>query len=310
MGTPVFLEIPHFKQLARVVEWWVVQDKIKENFGRTRWGVMAVITKISVQKKNKERYSIFIDKGNGEEYGFSVDEGVLITFGLRKGIEIDEEKIKSVLYEDQIKKAYNQAIVFLSYRLRSLKEVDLYLATKEHERNIINEVGARLIAHGYINDLEFANAFVRTRICTSDKGPLLIERELKEKGVSAHYIETALQQYTYDLQTEKVKTLLEKQQKKYIKDSFQIRKQKLNAFIASKGFSFDCLEFVRQQKETDVDEQQEEEAFLYQFEKAKRKFQRYEGREYNDKMKQWLYRKGFPISKINNYLNNDNGLQQ
>ncbi|WP_078551886.1 recombination regulator RecX [Bacillus alkalicellulosilyticus] len=271
---------------------------------------MAVITKISVQKKNKERYSIFIDKGNGEEYGFSVDEGVLITFGLRKGIEIDEEKIKSVLYEDQIKKAYNQAIVFLSYRLRSLKEVDLYLATKEHERNIINEVGARLIAHGYINDLEFANAFVRTRICTSDKGPLLIERELKEKGVSAHYIETALQQYTYDLQTEKVKTLLEKQQKKYIKDSFQIRKQKLNAFIASKGFSFDCLEFVRQQKETDVDEQQEEEAFLYQFEKAKRKFQRYEGREYNDKMKQWLYRKGFPISKINNYLNNDNGLQQ
>ncbi|GAA3331694.1 hypothetical protein GCM10020331_089280 [Ectobacillus funiculus] len=45
---------------------------------------MAVITKIQVQKNNKERYNIYIDKGSGEEYGFSVDGYTLVKYNLRK----------------------------------------------------------------------------------------------------------------------------------------------------------------------------------------------------------------------------------
>ena len=49
---------------------------------------MPIITKITTQKKNKERYNIFMDEGKGEQYAFSVDEAVLIKYQLKKGMEL------------------------------------------------------------------------------------------------------------------------------------------------------------------------------------------------------------------------------
>ena len=45
---------------------------------------MSMITKITTQQKNKERFNIFVDEGKGEKYAFSVDEAVLIKFQLKK----------------------------------------------------------------------------------------------------------------------------------------------------------------------------------------------------------------------------------
>lgn len=42
---------------------------------------MPFITKISTQKKNTERFNIFLD----EKYAFSVDADVLVRFDLKKG---------------------------------------------------------------------------------------------------------------------------------------------------------------------------------------------------------------------------------
>lgn len=47
---------------------------------------MAVITKITRQKRNEERYNIFLN----DEYAFSVDESVLVKYRLTKGMTIDE----------------------------------------------------------------------------------------------------------------------------------------------------------------------------------------------------------------------------
>ncbi len=73
---------------------------------------MAVITKIEVQKRTKERFNIYIDKGQGEEYGFSVNQAVLIKHGLQKGLEIDEVEIANILYNEEVQKS-----IFASYFL-------------------------------------------------------------------------------------------------------------------------------------------------------------------------------------------------
>ncbi len=66
---------------------------------------MAVITKIEVQKRSKERFNIYIDKGQGEEYGFSVNEVILIKHGLQKGLEIDEIALGNILYNEEVQKS-------------------------------------------------------------------------------------------------------------------------------------------------------------------------------------------------------------
>lgn len=95
---------------------------------------MAVITKIEVQKRTKERFNIYIDKGQGEEYGFSVNQAVLIKHGLQKGLEIDEVEIANILYNEEVQKAYLQAISYLSYQMRTKQEVEEYLRKKKWDK--------------------------------------------------------------------------------------------------------------------------------------------------------------------------------
>lgn len=95
---------------------------------------MAVITKIEVQKRSKERFNIYIDKGQGEEYGFSVDQVILMKHGLQKGLEIDEIALGNILYNEEVQKAYLQAISYLSYQMRTKKEVEDYLRKKKWDR--------------------------------------------------------------------------------------------------------------------------------------------------------------------------------
>ncbi len=92
---------------------------------------MAVITKIEVQKRSKERFNIYIDKGQGEEYGFSVDQVILIKHGLQKGLEIDEIELGNILYNEEVQKAYLQAISYLSYQMRTKQEIEDFFTKKK-----------------------------------------------------------------------------------------------------------------------------------------------------------------------------------
>ncbi|WP_064093950.1 recombination regulator RecX [Rossellomorea aquimaris] len=260
---------------------------------------MGVITKITKQVKNLERYNLFIDG----KYAFSVDEAILAKFQLRKGLEVEELKISEVQYEDDVKKAFNKAIQYLSYRMRTEKEIHDHLAEGDLEDGIIPEVLHKLKEIKYINDLEFAHAFVGTQINTSDKGPSWIRGELMKKGVSQQYIEEALSSFTVENQVDKAVVLTEKLLRKYKKDSQRIAKQKIEQNLLRKGYSGSVMKIVWETVETDRDSDEQWDAIYHQGLKAHRKLStKYEGYEYEQKMKQALYRKGFSMEIIGRLL--------
>jgi regulatory protein len=263
---------------------------------------VAVITKITTQQKNKDRFNIFMDYGKGEEYAFSVDSAVLIRFELRKGMEIDEFSILEIQFQDDIRKAYNRAINYLARRMRSEKEIRDYLAEKEIEQPIINEVIHKLAAQKYINDEEYALSYVRTQMNTTDKGPDLIRMELKERGINEGIIKHAIAEYPFEDQVEKAIKVAEKVIKKNSKESQRIVKQKAEQFLLRKGYSFDVILLALTEADTDKELDEEMEAIRYQGDKAHRKFIKFTGFEYIQKMKQALFRKGFSMDLIEKYL--------
>ncbi len=263
---------------------------------------MAIITKITTQQKNQERYNIFIDSGNGEEYAFSVDSDVLIKFQLKKGMELDDFSLLEIQYQDDIRKAYNTAVHYLARRIRSEKEIRDYLNRKDIDAPIINEVIHKLTVQQYINDLEFALAYVRTQANTTDKGPDLIRRELKEKGIAEERVIQALTEFPLEQQIEMAAKLGEKFFHKQSKDSLKIQKQKLEQLLLRKGYSFEVIQIVLQETVSEKDDDEELEAIRYQGEKLHRKYAQYTGFEYEQKMKQALYRKGFSIALIEKFI--------
>lgn len=81
------------------------------------------ISKIERQKKNPQRYSIFIE----ENYAFGIDEQVLLSFAIRKGMTLTEKLIEEILKAEFQQSIYIKALNYLSYGLRSEKEVYEYL---------------------------------------------------------------------------------------------------------------------------------------------------------------------------------------
>lgn len=259
---------------------------------------MATITKIEVQQKNKSRYNIYLDK----EFAFGVDEHTLIVYMLQIGMELDEVKIFEIQSQEEIRKAYLQAINYLSYSMRSSKDVYDYLAKKEHHIDMINEVVKRLIDEKYINDLEYAIAYTRTNSNISKKGPTVIDRELKLKGISDKDRQISLAEYPTELQIDNAVSLAEKKLNSYRKLSKQETIQKLETMLLRKGYPFSIISIAVESLELDDSEEQQE-ALKYQFEKYHRKYRNQEDYTYRQKMKQSLYRKGFAIEKIDEMLN-------
>ncbi|MFT4413997.1 recombination regulator RecX [Fredinandcohnia humi] len=263
---------------------------------------MAIITKITTQKKNSERFNIFLDYGKGEEYAFSVDQDVLLSFRLKKGMEIDELDITEIQFEDEVKKAFNLALTFLSYRMRSKKEVIEYLKKKEIDEPIIPDVLHKLEEYKYINDEEFAKAYVQTQINTTSKGPEVLKQELYEKGIEKNSIDQSLTLFSKEEQIETVTKLVEKALSKNAKISEKQAKQKLEVALQRKGYSWEVIQIALEEIQFAKDVDEEWEAMEHHGFKAHRKYQHLEGWEYEQKMKQSLYRKGFAIEMIEKWI--------
>lgn len=262
---------------------------------------MPNISKIEQQKRNKNRFNIYLsDEGKAEEYGFSVDEDLLVRLRLSKGMEVDELAIMEIQYRDHVQKAFQSAVHFLSYRMRSEREIAAYLAEKEWEEAVIDEAMHKLREYKYVNDEEYAKAYVRTQMNIARKGPDLIKRELSEKGISVSMQDEALEQYTPALQWENAEALAQKSLKKS-KGSHKEAKQKAVLFLTRKGYNMGLAASVADELAS-VDEDSEWESLVLMGQKFHRKYAKLEEREYGQKMKTALFRKGFQMDLINKFV--------
>lgn len=264
---------------------------------------MPVISRITTQQKSNERYNIFLQEVDSETYGFSVDESILVTHNLHKGQELSASFVDELKENDAIQKAYNMAIHYLSYRMRTEKEVVSYLHTKEIPEEHIATVMKKLTQKGLIDDLEFAKAFVSTRINTSTKGPEVVKKELLEKGVHKDNLPAAIELYTYEEQYDKAKHLLQKKAGSSAKNSHRQKLQTLKNHLLQKGFTQDVIKDVVNADTIEKDDEAEWEALIDHGNKQLRKFRgKYEGFQLQNKLKESLYRKGFPIPLIQTFL--------
>ena len=184
------------------------------------------ITSISSQKK-PGRYNVFIDG----EYAFAVDEQVLIDFMLTKGMEVSPELQEKIQQADHAQKAYQSALHYLSYQLRSEKEIYDYLAGKDYE-DYADRVMEKLREMQLLDDQLYAESFVRTKATINYHGPLEIRRNLFRKGVSERLIDQALlSEYSDEMRLENAQRLADKQIKKNKNRSNRESRQRISQFL-------------------------------------------------------------------------------
>ncbi len=198
------------------------------------------ITKIEQQKKNPLLYSIFI---NGK-YSFSLHNEVLYTVNIKEGQEVDAKELQVIIKAEQIKKVQNYALLLLSYRDRSYKEIYDGLKRKKFEEDIIQKVVEKLENSGYLNDYKYAVNWINQRLEKKPRGKRLISQELFAKGIRKEIIDETINKIFNSNSVEEVDLAVRALRKKlpgYKKLDKNIAMRRIRNFLLRRGFSYDVI---------------------------------------------------------------------
>lgn len=167
-----------------------------------------LITKVEQQKKNKARYSIFVD----EKYAFSVSEDVYVRFYPHKGQEltdVERTQIENAEAESSVRRV---ALRFRSFRPRSKKEIVEYLQKKGYDDSHIQKAMTFLDDMKLLNDDEFARMFTRDRLRLRPVGRSTMKHLLLKKGIEKSDIEKILPEF-YSAESESLLAMKEAERK-------------------------------------------------------------------------------------------------
>ena len=202
---------------------------------------MPKITKIEVQKRNKERVNIYIDG----EYSLAVNAELIYKENLRTNMEIDIEKLQEVAAKEEILRCRSSALRIIERIYKTEKELRDKLKEKNYSDNAIELSVEFLKEYNYLNDDTYAKAYIKEH--ASSKGSSKIKYELLKKGIDKDIIEANMP-LCIDEETERAAALKigEKKYRTIIKsenDTYKIS-GKLYRFILSKGYNYDIVKSV------------------------------------------------------------------
>ena len=213
---------------------------------------MKKITAMVVQKKNPNRVNIHLDG----EFAFGLAR--IVAAWLRVGQELSEEKIEQLQAEDARERAFQQAMLFLSYRARSESEIRKNLYKHEIPEAVIEQTLERLRQAGLANDNQFASAWVENRSTFRPRSRRMMAMELKLKGLDEEAIRAAIE--TVDDEAAAYEAA-QKKVPRFKPLEWNDFRRKLSEFLARRGFSYSTIAPVvtRIWNEMHADEQHYEE---------------------------------------------------
>ena len=201
---------------------------------------MAIITKIEIQKKNKERVNLFLDG----EYAFSLSAELVYKEGLKTKDEIDCEKLKIIVEHENLIKCKDSALRSIEKTYKTEKEMKDKLKLKGYEDNTINKCIEFLKEYNFINDRNYTKAFINDKL--NSYGSQKIKYKLIQKGISKDILEEELSNINDENEKNIALNIAKKKFniiKKKENDNFKIS-GKLYRYLISKGYGYDITNEV------------------------------------------------------------------
>jgi regulatory protein len=193
---------------------------------------MKKITALQVQKKNPNRVNIHLDG----EFAFGLAR--ITAAWLKVGDTLSDEKIASLQAEDSHERALQQALLFLSYRVRSEKEIRQNLLKHEYPEDAIEATLEKLRASNLANDHEFARVWVENRNIFRPRSRRAVTMELRQKGLDDETVQAAVSNMDEDALA--YESALKRANRLKGHEWGEFRK-KLSEYLARRGFPYSVI---------------------------------------------------------------------
>lgn len=197
------------------------------------------ITKIEPQRRDPERVNVFVDG----RFAFGLGAAIAEERGLRPGRRLSAPEIAALQADDELGKAVDKALGFLTYRPRSVREVRDRLAKKGVEPATIEATIERLAGWGYIGDEGFARYWVENRGANQPRGKRLLRQELWQKGVERETVDRVLEEAELD-EYDTALTLARKRLRQVAALDEPTQRRRLGAFLQRRGYDWPTVKRV------------------------------------------------------------------
>lgn len=198
------------------------------------------MTVTKLEPVTKMKYKVFLD----EEFAFVLYKGELSRYGIREGVQVEEELHRKIMDEIILKRAKLRAM----HLLEDMDRTELGLRDKLKQglypQEAIEGAVQYVKSFGYIDDLQYARRFIESR--KQMKSRREIYAQLCSKGVASELIEIAFED-CYETGGEK-DAILQLIRKKRVDPARATEEEmrKLYGYLARKGFRYDDIRQVIQ----------------------------------------------------------------
>lgn len=197
--------------------------------------MMGTITSLTVQVKNSDRLSVFVD---GE---FACGLALEVAAGLRVGQTITPAELVQLEQREDVYQARERALGLLARRPRSSSEIARHLRRHRHDDDAIRLVIDDLTEKGLIDDNAFAAFWVEQRETFRPRSRLALRQELSQKGLEREVVSEALNSLD---EIDAARRVAHKQARRLSQLPEEEWRAKLTRYLLRHGYPYDIVNEV------------------------------------------------------------------
>lgn len=194
------------------------------------------VTSIEAQKRSAARYSVFLDGS----FAFGIGRDLLLASGIAKGEYLDQERIDTILAQDEVDRAVATAMRALDQRIQTGKELRTRLLRKGFEPVAIDAALEKLTAFGYLNDERFAELWIENRLAHRPRGQRVLEQELRQKGIDRETVRETVANMKIDDRAAAL-DLATRRMRSVHGMPIEEQRRKLTGMLARRGFDYGTI---------------------------------------------------------------------
>jgi regulatory protein len=194
------------------------------------------ITALEVQARDQSRVNLYLDG----RFAFGLNAKTATEAGLKKGDYLSPDRIATLLKDEERERAMMHAFNLLSFRSRSVVEMERYLRGKGYAPETIALVIGRLRDLHYLDDSTFALTWVENRQRAKPRGPHLLRSELIQKGIDKDAANQAIADASGDEEPLALEAARQKAATLKAADYPEFSR-KLGGYLSRRGYSSDVV---------------------------------------------------------------------
>lgn len=190
------------------------------------------VTALKVSNKRRGRVEVYLEG----IIAFEVSNS--LSFELKVGQILSEEKVKELKQRDQEERVFQQAVRQISKRPRAERELRISLSRRSVSKQGQDRILQRLSEAGLVDDKAFTVAWVENRNTFRPRSAWALRHELVRKGIPEELIETVLEDFNDEEAAYRAASMAARKMSNQGWDVFRVR---LSAHLSRRGFQYSTI---------------------------------------------------------------------